>query len=644
MCGIGGFSGDFPDELLARFVERLRHRGPDDRGVFVDRAAGVGLAHTRLSILDLSPRGHQPMVDPETGCVIVYNGELYNFRALRAELEGRGHTFRSESDTEVLLRLHAEHGLAMLDRLDGMFAFAIWDPRDRSLFLARDQMGIKPLYVAATSRGLVFASEIKALLEAPGVPRDLDLGAIDATIRHLWCPGPRTILAGVRKIEPGCALLARDGAIVRDWRYFDLPVEEPWPGEPPADPRAALATELDRAVHGQLVSDVPVGAFLSGGLDSSAVVALARRHLDRIPCFTMSFRSGETSTEGFEDDLPHARRVAAHLGVELVEVPVGGEVADELEWMVHQLDEPQADIAPLNVRRIAEAARAHGIKVLLSGAGGDDLFAGYRRHQAAGLERWWSWLPRPARRLLRAGTARLPQQGTLPRRLTKAFRDADRDLDDRLAGYFDWIGAEPRARLFSRDAAAELARSGPYQPLLDSLRELRREIDPVNRTLYLDARYFLPDHNLNYTDKMAMAHGVEVRVPLLAVGLARFASHLPVSDKLRGRTGKWLLREAVRPLLPPEVLSRAKTGFGVPLRTWLHRELAPVVGDVLSPASLARRGIFDPEAVARLVADDRAGRIDAAYPILALVTIELWCRAFLSTTRSNDRVDALAQG
>jgi asparagine synthase (glutamine-hydrolysing) len=636
MCGIGGFSGDFGVELLDRFVACLRHRGPDDRGTFFDPEARVGLAHTRLSILDLSPRGHQHMRDPESGCLITYNGELYNFRALRSELAESGHRFTSDSDTEVLLRLYAVHGTDMLPLLDGIFAFAIWDPRDGSLFLARDQLGVKPLYFATPKQGVLFASEIKALLASPAVSRELDVHAIDATLRHLWCPGPRTVLSGVHKLEPGCALSVREGRVAREWRYFHFPVQEPWAGRPPdgRDPVRAMQAELERAVSDQMVSDVPIGAFLSGGIDSSTVVAFASRHAEKIPCFTMRFTSGRTAAEGFDDDLPYAREVAAHLGVELVEVPVGAEVAGELEAMIHQLDEPQADVAPLNVRRIAEAARARGIKVLLSGAGGDDLFAGYRRHQAATLERFWAWLPAPARRAMRDVSAGLPQDRAAARRIAKAFRHADLDRDERLAGYFEWIGGEERRRLFQPDVAAELAAGPAYQPLLDAVRRLPRKVHPINRVLYLDGRYFLPDHNLNYTDKMAMAVGVEVRVPLLAVGLARFGASLPIRYKLRGRTGKWILREAVRELLPASVLSRSKTGFGVPLRTWLHGDLAPLLGDVLSAESLTRGGLFDPAGVQALVEADRAGKVDAAYPILAVVCVELWRHAFLEGDRA----------
>lgn len=630
MCGIAGYSGDFPGSLLGRFVERLAHRGPDGTGVWHDAAAQVGLAHTRLSILDLSPRGRQPMVDPQTGCRIVYNGELFNFRALRRELERGGHTFTSESDTEVLLRLYVARGAAMLDALDGIFAFALWDPRSRELLLARDALGVKPLYwTAPSSGGVMFASEIKALLASPAVVPSLDLAAIDATIAHLWCPGPRTALAGVSKLEPGTAMVVRGGEVARLWRWFELPVQAPAGTPAPADPVAAVRAAVERAVTDQLVSDVPVGAFLSGGLDSSTVAAIASRSVPRLPCFSLRLADGVLAAEGFEDDLPYAREVARHLGAELIEVPIGSDVAGELEAMVYQLDEPQADLAPLSVRSIAEAARDRGIKVLLSGAGGDDVFAGYRRHQAAAFDRWWSWLPRPARRGLRLAAGHLPAAMPTMRRVRKVLRGADGDADHRVAAYFDWIDGPVRRQLFTAEAAAAID-AAPYHPLEQSLRRLRADVEPVNRTAYLDLRYFLPDHNLNYTDKMAMAAGVEVRVPLVSRGLVELAATLPVRAKLRGTTGKWVLREAARPLLPPSVLARAKTGFGIPLRSWLHGGLAPLARDVLSPAGLRATGIFDGAAVERLWQDDRAGRVDAAYPLLAILCVELWWRRMRS--------------
>ncbi|MBZ0232804.1 MAG: asparagine synthase (glutamine-hydrolyzing) [Deltaproteobacteria bacterium] len=623
MCGIAGFSGPLPPSVLDSFVERLQHRGPDDRGTWYDASAQVGLAHTRLSILDLSSRGHQPMRDVGTGCRITYNGELYNFRKLRSDLEARGHRFFSDTDTEVLLRLYLDQGPAMLEALDGIFAFAIWDPRAGELLLARDGLGVKPLYWTDTGSTLVFASEIKALIDVPGVCRGLDLQAVEATLLHLWCPAPRTVLRGVSKLEPGTAMIVRAGKVSRLWRWFQIPVQEPMLH---GDRVEVLRQTLARSVADQLVADVPIGAFLSGGVDSSAVVAFAARENPGLPCFTMRFASGTTAAEGFDDDLPYARKVAAYLGVKLVEVPVSADLSSELEDMVYQLDEPQADLAPLNVRRVAEAARDRGIKVLLAGTGGDDLFAGYRRHQAVAIERVWAWFPRALRRGLRASADRLPAASPWGRRARRAFRQADLDQDERIAGYFAWIGESDVRALFTRDVAGRLSALGPYAPLLAALRELPGDVDPVNRVAYLDARYFLADHNLNYTDKMSMAVGVEVRVPLLARRIVELAAAVPVREKLRLGTGKWVLREALQPILPAEILRRSKTGFGVPLRTWLHRELGELVGDTLSPGQLGRSGVFDPSAVQRLLENDRAGRVDAAYPLLAIVCIELWCR------------------
>jgi asparagine synthase (glutamine-hydrolysing) len=344
-----------------------------------------------------------------------------------------------------------------------------------------------------------------------------------------------------------------------------------------------------------------------------------------LACFTTRLTTGATAAEGFDDDLPHARRVATHIGAELVEISIGDEVAEDLEDMVYQLDEPQADLAPLIVRRIAAAARSRGIKVLLSGTGGDDLFAGYRRHIAAAFDHWWTWLPKPVRSRLRALSDHVPVGRPTGRRVRKVLRDADLDVDARLAAYFEWLAPADRVALYTRDAVAAIA-ADPYRPLLESVRRLPARMHPVNRTAYLDLRYFLPDHNLNYTDKMAMAEGVEVRVPLLARNLVALAASLPVADKVRGGTGKWVLREALRPLLPAGICDRAKTGFGVPLRGWLHGPLAPLVRDVLSPANLRHHGIFDGSAVERMLAADRDGHIDAAYPLLAIVCIELWAR------------------
>lgn len=634
MCGIVGFSGRFERALLARMSATVAHRGPDGDGSHFSADGAVGLAHRRLAIIDLSPTGAQPMTDAATGVTITYNGEIYNYRELRARLEAAGAAFFGHSDTEVILRLYLAHGRAALPLLNGIFALAIWDPRDRSLLLARDGAGVKPLYYAETRSGFLFASELKALLECAEVDRTVDSRAVWLYLTYLWSPTPYTMLRAVRKLEPGSALLVRDGRIAERWRFYELPYPSPrFDGDASAAIEAVRAA-LDEAVRRQMVADVPVGAFLSGGLDSSAVVACARRHApdQRIQCFTIE-TAHSAAAEGFVDDLPYARRVAAHLDVDLHTIRVGPEIVSHFERMVRHLDEPQADLAPLNALMICELARAHGIKVLLSGAGGDDIFTGYRRHFALMQERWWRWLPAPVRVALATSARALPTGTPFVRRVRRAFGDAGLDGDERLASYFAWLPQADSAPLLAPELRAQLDGWSPLAPLLDSLRAIDDERDALNRMLFLEAKHFLCDHNLNYTDKMGMAVGVEARVPFLDPDLIRLAASLPAEFKQRGAEGKWILKRAMEPMLPREVIYRPKTGFGVPLRRWLRDELRETVDDLLSERSLAARGLFDCAAVARLRALDAAGRIDAAYPLLALCAIELWCRIFLDDPR-----------
>jgi asparagine synthase (glutamine-hydrolysing) len=630
MCGIAGHSGAFERELLARMNAAIAHRGPDGEGSFFSTDGTVGLTHRRLAIIDLSPTGAQPMSDAATGVTITYNGEIYNYRELRADLVARGNVFFGHSDTEVILRLYLQHGRAALPLLNGIFAFALWDPRDRSLLVARDGFGVKPLYYAQPRSGFVFASEIKALLECKQLDRTLDAHAAWLHLTYLWAPTPYTMLTSVRKLEPGTALLVRQGRIVERWRYYELPYPSPAFSGSADAAAAAVRDALDTSVQRQMIADVQVGAFLSGGLDSSAIVAYARKHLPdrRVQCFTIETTTSKEE-EGFVDDLPYARRVARHLDVDLHTIRVGPEIVGQFERMVRHLDEPQADLAPLNALMICELARGHGIKVLLSGAGGDDVFTGYRRHYALMQERLWSWLPGPARRLFGAAARQLPASPPLLRRVRRALADAGLDGDERLVSYLAWLTQAESAALLAPALRAQVGGWSPARPLLESLRAIGGEPDRLNRMLFLEAKHFLCDHNLNYTDKMGMAVGVEVRVPFLDPDLMRLAASLPAGFKQRGAEGKWILKKAMEPMLPRDVIYRPKTGFGVPLRRWLRNELSETVADLLSERSLAARGLFDAQAVTRLRKMDATGRVDAAYPLLALCAIELWCRIFI---------------
>ena len=669
MCGISGFQGTFSRDLLDSMSRAIAHRGPDGDGSAILRTPfpGVsnGLAHRRLAIIDVSEHGRQPIGVACARCgaaslddlALTYNGELYNYRELRAELESRGHIFHSHTDSEVLLHLYGEQGTGMLERLNGIFAFAIHDGRARAhtdgqagdLFLARDPLGVKPLYVSETPSGVLFASEIKAVLQCRELSRSLDLEALHYHLAYLWTPAPRTLLEGVRKLEPGCALVVRAGAVARRWRWYDLPYDGDRLTDEPDAIAAALEQQVASAVERQLVSDVPVGAFLSGGLDSSAVVAMMRRAGAQTPrqCYTIGF-AGESSVEGTPSDVPYARRVAAALGVSLRTIEIGPEIIGHLDEMLYHLDEPQADPAPINALLIARQARADGIPVLLSGAGGDDIFSGYRRHYALRLERMWRWLPHAARtgiarsaRSIAEGRRKVPQSLHTVRRAVKSLTHADYDGDAGLASYFWWSTDGLRRSLYSPALAESTARIDSASPLVASLARIPREDDRLQRMLFLETTHFLADHNLNYTDKMGMAAGVEVRVPLLDLDLVRFAARIPPSLKQRGRTGKAIFKQAMAGVLPNDVLHRPKSGFGAPLRRWLRVELRDRVDDTLSAHSLGARGLFEPRAVQRLIELDRSGHVDGAYTIFALMCIELWCRQFVDATPSAvHRLDA----
>jgi len=652
MCGIAGYlfklgASNVNQSLLAARVA-LAHRGPDDFGVFEDSKYGVGLAHTRLSIQDLSPLGHQPMVSADGRVALVFNGEIYNFRELRAELLEKGREFRGQSDTEVLLQLYLasrhepENISALLRRLNGIFALAIWDADEEALLIARDGLGVKPLYFSTTGRGLTFASEIKSLMPlltpADGTTSGLgnvDYTALDRYLTYLWCPGGQTPSEKVRKLLPGEALWVKHGEIHSRFTWYRLPSFSSVAGSsasrgvmPLESAITGTARHLREAVHRQMVSDVPVGAFLSGGLDSSSVVAFAREQNPDIRCFTIDAMG--VADEEMADDLPYARRVAEHLRVPLEVLRVDPiQMAADLPDMVAQLDEPLADPAPLNVLYISRLARQQGIKVLLSGAGGDDLFTGYRRHRALMTERYWNWLPDKVLGWLDAGSQHLNTSRPLGRRLRKLFGGAALKGDERLVHYFRWASRADLMALYTPAFRSALADNRAETPMLEFLAELPAETEPLERMLALEQRFFLADHNLVYTDKMSMAVGVEVRVPFLDLDLVEFAARIPSRYKQRGGEGKWILKKAMEPYLPRDVIYRPKSGFGAPLRRWLRVELRDWLADTLSPQRLNSRGLFDAAAVQRLIQDNSTGRIDASYTLLSLACIEMWCQHFL---------------
>lgn len=667
MCGIIGFSykSSSNDTKLLKGLSYLSHRGPDDSGHYYNKSNNLGLGHSRLSIIDLTNNGHQPMLSDDSSIVLIFNGEIYNYKELRKELIDAGTHLKGSSDTEVLLHLYLQSEKngsnieTFLKKLNGIFAFAIWDNKKNYLLLVRDAFGVKPLYYSLNEDGLIFASEIKAL--SPWLKSStknlhksdyqssdfslnpkLDPSAINNYLTFLWCPGQGTPFNNVLKLCPGEAMLIREGEVKKKFSWYDskkisAPNKNLLVSGSLYSSQRAQCTKflikrtkelLREAVHRQMISDVPVGAFLSGGLDSSSVVAFAKEKNPNIHCFTIeAIGAGE---EGIVDDLPYARRVADYLDVPLDVVTVDSSLmAEDLTKMVYQLDEPLSDPAPLNVLYISRLARQKGIKVLLSGAGGDDIFTGYRRHRALMCEKYFTWLPKPVLNSLRHLSANFDQRKPIFRRFRKLLNGVSMEGDARLINYFRWIDHADLIDLYSAEFKSALRDSNNECPMLEYLKGLPESTTQLERMLALEKRFFLADHNLNYTDKMSMAEGVEVRVPFLDINLVDFASCIPDTLKQRGGEGKWILKKAMEPHLPKDVIYRSKSGFGAPLRRWMANELREMVCDYLSPSSINRRGLFDSAKVQSLIRKNASGEIDASYTLLSLLCIEIWCQRFL---------------
>jgi len=627
MCGIVGIFGAGL-QSLAHANNLLSHRGPDDKGLYIDQLSGIGLGHNRLSIIDTSLHGHQPMKSKDEKVILVFNGEIYNYKSLRSELIEKGFIFRGNSDTEVLLNLYLYEGESMLQRLEGIFAFAIWDSQKKLLFTARDALGVKPLYYTSQDNCFAFASELKALLYLVPDKRELDFLSLHRYLSFLWCPGRGTPLKSFFKLQPGEAIIVNEGHIQKRWIWYQLPsFREKKKKFNKAHSISETAEHLRQSVYRQMVSDVPLGAFLSGGLDSSAIVTFAREINPDIRCFTINTT---IKKDGIPDDLPYAQMVAQHLDVPLDIVQVDSEtMVNDIEKMVFQLDEPLADPAALNVLYISKLARENGIKVLLSGVGGDDLFTGYRRHLAVNYEKYWRFLPNSVRSKLEKLTKGLDQRNTLKRRFSKIFNGASLDGDNHLVNYFRWIRESNLLSLYTNDFANEINQERLEQPMLDFLKPLNESTSDIDRMLALEQRFFLSDHNLIYTDKMSMAAGVEVRVPFLDLELVNFAASIPVEYKIRGNKSKWILRKAMEHYLPNDVIYRSKAGFGLPLRRWMKKSLKPLLYDILSADSLDRRGLFSSQAVNQLIINNNKGKIDASFILFSIMCIEIWCRKFL---------------
>jgi asparagine synthase (glutamine-hydrolysing) len=612
----------------------MAHRGPDGSGRWFDAEARVGLGHRRLSIIDLSDAGRQPMCNEDGTVWLSFNGEIYNFQDLRDPLERGGHRFRSNTDSEVLVHLYEERGVEMLHELNGMFAFAIWDAKQRQLLLARDHVGVKPLYYWIDRERVYFASEIKALLRVPELPNELNVAAVPHYLTFLWVPGEETMLRGIRKLEPGHYLLWRDGkATVKRW--FDLRYE---PDDAVSEREwvERVHETFVRTTRRQMVSDVPLGAFLSGGLDSSSIVSSMREAFpDReITCYTVRFDANDMARDQGADDYPYARRVAEILDVRLRGVLLKPNVIRLLPKMIWHLDEPDADPAIFPSYLICKLAREDGTTVLLSGTGGDEIFFGYRSHMAYRTYERLRWLARypggPAlSAAVAASTALLGAQNRTARRLRKFQKGLDQSALERHLALSEWSTVPIRDEILRPDVMAACPDARAEPACMRKYYESFSGSGELNRHSHLLIQTFLAAHNFLYTDKTSMAVSVETRVPFMDVELMRLAARIPEDLKLRGATTKYVLKKAMERYLPPSVLYRSKTGFGAPLRQWIAEDLQHPIEVLLGRKQLERRGLFDPATVERVLAENERDEADHAYLIYALLNLELWLETFV---------------
>ncbi len=643
MCGIAGMAGVSDKVLLKEMLARIRHRGPDDTGIYQAEGVSIGdhmaFGNNRLSIIDLSPAGHQPMCNEDATVWVAYNGEVFNFLELREELERDGHRFQSHTDTEVLVHLYEKHGPQMVRRLNGMFAFAIWDKNTKDLWLFVDRMGVKPLYYVQVGERLYFASEIKALLACAEVQVELNIPAVYQYLAFTYVPNPDTLFQGIYKLPPGHSL---------HWHNCKLRVQSYWDlqtGNYYTESEAELIDRLHQllvaATQRQLVSDVPVGIFLSGGIDSSTLVACAARsHASALQCYSIAFTERHGRLEQCSDDARFARLVADHFGGVFHEIVVEPDVANLLPKVIWHLEDLISDHAAIATYLICQAAKPE-VTVLLNGQGADEIFGGYKLHLVHRVSKALRLLPQ----FLREGAATrfLPFLaahkdlvfGCSPglvlafcRFSEKLLRTAALEPQEQYAALRSYFTDEELADLFSAELQAEIARLSCKTRFLDHFDAAAGQ-DFLNQMLYVDAKTFLPDHNLSYCDRLSMACSVEVRVPFLDNEIVDFSLRLPPSMKIKAFTQKYILRKAMQGTLPEPILKRRKAGFGLPVRSWLRGELREMVGDLLSEERVRRRGIFNPISVSRMIHDNNNGKGDYTAQLWSLLSLELWCEAFM---------------
>jgi asparagine synthase (glutamine-hydrolysing) len=622
MCGIAGII-DFsletvPKEKIHKMVAAIQHRGPDDAGVYT--SGPVGLGHARLSIIDLSSNGHQPMVSDVSKCVLVFNGEIYNYRTIKRELENKGHSFASNSDTETILNAYLEWGSDSFSKLEGMFAFALWDGRSKQLHLVRDRFGIKPLYYYSTSSGVVFGSEVKALLASGCMERSLNWEALNEYLHYGASLGENSMFEGVRKLLPGHRIIV-DCSGLKVLNYSSIyDVTD-------IDSSASSAIIkvrhlMDEAVQSHIVSDVPVGVFLSGGIDSSAITALAAKHYKgRLSTYSVGFDYDKGVNE-----LSKAKNVADYFGTDHHELYLRGQnMPDVIERLVRCHDEPFGDIADIPLYLLCEELKGTA-KVILQGDGGDEIFAGYRHYNVLSFERTWHFVSKIAWML--RGVIPKSQSYYRYMRFFQAMSQNDPALRMALLMTEEPYNSSP-TRVLSHAARQRTLQFNPYARYQDFY-ERFKHLDPVQRMLYTDCGVMLPDIFLEKVDKATMAHGIEVRVPMLDTKLTQYVMGLPSSYKVKFGDKKWILKQAMRGIVPDSILDAPKKGFGVPYAYWLRTSMAPYMKSVLLDPETLSWGLFDKAAIELCIKEHIEGKRNNGFLLYKLLVLALWYKFYLA--------------
>ena len=631
MCGIAGFTG-FSDNrgLAVKAGARQAHRGPDNQSVWSD--SYIAFAHQRLSIIDLSESANQPLIKDEF--LIVFNGEIYNYKELQDKLrKERNVSFVTNSDTELILELYKEYGKTALDELIGMFAFAIYNKNTNSLFIARDHFGIKPLYYTVVNGGFGFSSELKALIDIPGFDKTIDEVALAGCLNYNWVPGNRSMFRGCHKLPPAHFLMLEPGKEPVLERYWKLDINATTGKIPETDLVNIVAGELEASVTRHMVADVPVGSFLSGGLDSSLIAVLAKNHNPALSTYTIATTAADKKVEQMPEDEKYAAMLARQFGFDHHEIILQPDIINDFPRIVYALDEPIGDPSALNTLLICRAARAKGLKVLLSGMGADEVFSGYRRNKATMMAVNYRKLPASIRRFISWFVSLLPVR--IGGRGVRLVRWAKRFL-----GFADKPLGESYMRSYSYYEPDDLRAllKAPYVPAVSKLTAEHSALfeaayagDAVNQMCYTDIHMFLLGLNLSVSDKASMAASVELRVPFIDRELINLAMKIPGKWKLRKGESKYILKRAAERYLPHDIIYRPKASFGAPIRSWMSGPLSGMVDELLSRENIEKRGFLNYEKVKSMIEEDRKGTVDYAYQIYQFCTLELWCRNYLDS-------------